>query len=68
MEGGLREVIQFLSHHLTPLDFFLWEHKVYKTKIINIADLEERVEQRIKAIKQRDIGKCFSRFCKKTEI
>ena len=50
------------SPDLTLLDFFLWRYiktKVIKTKVNDIADLKERIEQEIKAIKKRDIGKCF---------
>ena len=46
----------------SPLDCFLWRYtktKVYKTKMNDIADLKERIEQGIKTIKKRDIGKCF---------
>ena len=48
----------------TPLDFFFYgdnyiKTKVYKAKVNDTADLKEKIEQGIKAIKKRDIGKCF---------
>ena len=44
------------SLDLMPLKFFLWGYiktKVYKTRVNDIADLNERIEQEIKAIKKR---------------
>ena len=51
------------SPDLAPLDFFFYEgtfkQKYTKQKVNNIADLKERIEQEIKAITKRNIGKCF---------
>ena len=50
------------SPALMSLDFFLWEYmkrKLYKTKVNDILDSKERIEQEMKAKKRRDIEKCF---------
>ena len=50
------------SPDLTPLDFFLWGYikaKVYKTKVNDIADLKERIEQESKAIKNETLENVF---------
>ena len=56
---------------MTPLDFFLWEYiktKVYKTKINDIADLKERIEQEIKAIKKEALGNVFDGIVKRFKV
>ena len=50
------------SPDLTPLGFFLWGYmqtKVYKTKMNDIVDLKERIEQKIKTIKKKRHWKMF---------
>ncbi len=50
------------SPDLMPLDFFLWGYiktKVYKTKVNDIADLKERIEQEIKARKKETLENVF---------
>ena len=55
---GRGDPISWAAHppDLTPLDFVLCGYM--KTKINHIADLKERIEQEINAI--RDIEECFS--------
>ena len=60
VKGGLVEVVQFLGHHILqiwrPLGFALWGYmkaKLFKTKVNDNAGLKERIEQEIKALKEK---------------
>ncbi|CAF1240464.1 unnamed protein product [Didymodactylos carnosus] len=56
------------SPDLTPLDFFLWGYikpKVYKTKVNDIAELKERIEQEIKGIKKETLENVFDGVVKR---
>ena len=59
------------SPDLTLLDIFLWGYiktKVYKTKINDIADLKERIEQEIKAIKKEILENIFDSIVKRFKV
>jgi hypothetical protein len=59
------------SPDLTPLDFFLWGYvktNVYKTKVNNITDLKDRIEQEIKAIKKETLENVFDGIVKRLKV
>ena len=76
MEGGLVEVVQFLGHHALQIQwrlifFFLWGYiktKVYKTTVNDTADLKERIEQGIKAIKNETLENVFDGIVKRLKF
>lgn len=56
------------SPDLTPLDFFLWGYlktKVYKTRVDDIDDLKDRIEQEIKAITKETLENVFDGIVKR---
>ena len=51
--------------------FFLWEYvktKLYRTKINDIADLKDRTEQEIKAIKKETLENVFNGIVKRLKF